>query len=106
LGIGTSLATFVVGLRQLRWRPYVPSLARLRAEGRQLLRTGRWLWLAALLAMLAVNLDVLIVNRFSAPATVGAYALAVNLASKTNVVNYGLTRCSYPVWPSSTMPRR
>jgi PST family polysaccharide transporter len=90
LGIGTSLATFVVGLRQLRWRPCIPSLPRLRAEGRQLLRTGRWLWLAALLAMLAVNLDVLIVNRFSAPATVGAYALAVNLASKTSVVNYSL----------------
>jgi O-antigen/teichoic acid export membrane protein len=90
LGIGTSLATFVFGVRLLRGNLRPPPRGELRAEGRALLRTGRWLWLAALLAMLAVNLDVLIVNRFSPLEAVGAYALAANLASKANIVNHSL----------------
>jgi O-antigen/teichoic acid export membrane protein len=90
LGIATSLATFVLGLRLLRASLRPPALAHVHQDGTQLLRTGRWLWLAALLAMLAVHLDVLIVNRFSALETVGAYALAVSLASKANVVNHSL----------------
>src|SRR5439155_9332223 len=67
-----------------------PPIAQLRAEAWELLRTGRWLWLAALLAMLALNIDVLIVNRFVPLELVGAYALAANLASKANVVNHSL----------------
>jgi O-antigen/teichoic acid export membrane protein len=90
LGIGTSLATFVVGLRVLRAQLRLPTVADLRGEGHALLRTGRWLWLAALLAMLTAHLDVLIVNRFSALETVGMYALAANLGSKANVVNHSL----------------
>lgn len=88
LGIGTSLATFAVGLRIVRVG--VPPLSEVRAEAVTLLRTGRWLWLAALLAMVAANLDVLIVNRFSSLELVGAYALAANLASKANIVNHSL----------------
>ncbi|HET6317023.1 MAG TPA: oligosaccharide flippase family protein [Chloroflexota bacterium] len=90
LGIGTSLATFALGLRLLRQNLSAPPLATLRHETRQLLKTGRWLWLAALLAMLAVNLDVLIVSRFLALEAVGAYALAANLASKASIVNHSL----------------
>ncbi len=90
LGIGTSLATFAVGLSLLRPNLRPPPMAQLRAEARELLRTGRWLWLAALLAMLALNIDVLIVNRFVPLELVGAYALAANLASKANVVNHSL----------------
>lgn len=90
LGIGTSLVTFGVGARLLRVNLRVPPLRMLIAEATQLLKTGRWLWVAALLAMLAASLDVLIVNHFSPLAAVGAYALAVNLASKANVVNHSL----------------
>jgi O-antigen/teichoic acid export membrane protein len=90
LGIGTSLLTFGVGARLLRESLRVPPLRILTAEAKQLLKTGRWLWLAALLAMLAASLDVLIVNHFSPSAAVGAYALAVNLASKANIVNHSL----------------
>jgi O-antigen/teichoic acid export membrane protein len=90
LGIGTSLATAALGYSLLRVNLRLPRVAELRSEGAELLRVGRWLWVASVLAMLAANLDVLIVNRFTAAETVGAYALAVSLASKANVVNHSL----------------
>jgi O-antigen/teichoic acid export membrane protein len=92
LGIGTSLVTFAVGARLLPhgWSLAPPALRALRAEAGQLVRTGRWLWLASLCAMLAANLDIVLLNRFSAAATVGAYALAVSLASKADLVNQSL----------------
>jgi O-antigen/teichoic acid export membrane protein len=90
LGIGTSLATAALGYRLLRADLRAPSGGVLRGEASALLRVGRWLWVASVLAMLAANLDVLIVNRFVAPEVVGAYALAVSLASKASVVNHSL----------------
>ena len=92
LGIGTSLASFAVGVWLLppAWRPRGPRLADLRAEAGPLLRTGRWLWLASLCAMLTANLDVLLLNHWSPLAGVGAYALAVSLATKADVVNHSL----------------
>jgi O-antigen/teichoic acid export membrane protein len=92
LGIGTSLITFTFGavllprgwtLRPLAFEP-------IKEEGLQQLRTGGWLWLAAILAMLAGNLDVLVLNHFGDLASVGAYALAVSLASKAQIVNHSL----------------
>jgi O-antigen/teichoic acid export membrane protein len=53
-------------------------------------RTGRWLWLASSLAMLAVNLDVLVLHRWVPLSVVGSYALALNLASKADLVNQNL----------------
>jgi O-antigen/teichoic acid export membrane protein len=92
LGLGTSVATFMVGItllpRGVRQLP--PKVDLLRGEARHLVRIGRWLWLASVLAMLAGNLDVLILNHWSTPAVVGAYGLALNLASKVNVVNHSL----------------
>jgi O-antigen/teichoic acid export membrane protein len=90
LGIGTSLATFALGLALLRIPVGLPPLAEVRTEARALLPVGRWLWLASVLAMLAANLDLLIVNRFVEPTLVGAFALAVNVASKASVVNHSL----------------
>ena len=48
LGIGTSLATFLLGRWMLPWGWSLNRLrpAELRSEARHLLRTGRWLWLA------------------------------------------------------------
>jgi O-antigen/teichoic acid export membrane protein len=40
--------------------------------------------------MLTTQLDLFLVNHWGTPATVGAYALALNLASKVNVVNHSL----------------
>lgn len=92
LGIGTSLASFVVGWRLLPvgLSLHLPLRENLVDEGRRLVRFSRWLWIANLLAMLAAQVDILLVNRWSAPAAVGAYALALNLAGKVDVVNQSL----------------
>ncbi|MBV9172684.1 MAG: oligosaccharide flippase family protein [Chloroflexi bacterium] len=92
LGIGTSVATFLLGVVLLPrgWTVRWPGTQALRAEARELIRTGRWLWIASMFAMLAVNLDVLILNRWADLALVGAYALAANLASKADLVNQSL----------------
>ena len=92
LGIGTSLVTFGLGYRLLPsgWHLAPPGLAVLKAEAVQLVRTGRWLWLASSLAMLALNLDVLVLHRWVPLSVVGTYALALNLASKADLVNQNL----------------
>jgi O-antigen/teichoic acid export membrane protein len=92
LGIGTSIATFAAGRALLprSWSLRVPPLADLRAEAGQLVRTGRWLWLASLFAVLTANAEVLMLNRWAALPLVGAYALALNLAAKANLVNDSL----------------
>jgi O-antigen/teichoic acid export membrane protein len=90
LGIGTSLITFgaAAGMlpRGLRPGP-TPDV---RREARELFHTGRWLWLASLFAMLTANAEVLLLNRWVALPLVGAYALALNLATKADVVNQSL----------------
>lgn len=92
LGIGTSLVSFAVGVRLLPdgWRLAFPPRATLWAEGRPMLDFGRWLWVANVCAMLAAQLDVLLVDRWTDAAIVGAYALALNLAMKVDVVNSSL----------------
>jgi O-antigen/teichoic acid export membrane protein len=90
LGIGTSLATFGAAASMLPpgLRPGWPR--HIRLEARQLFRTGRWLWVASLFAMLTANAEVLLLNRWVALPLVGAYALALNLATKADVVNQSL----------------
>jgi O-antigen/teichoic acid export membrane protein len=92
LGIGTSLATFAFGRQLLPpgWRLSPPAADELGHEARRLFRTGRWLWLASLFAMLTANAEVLLLNRWAALPLVGAYALALNLATKADVVNTSL----------------
>jgi O-antigen/teichoic acid export membrane protein len=92
LGIGTSLLSFGVGYRLLPpgWRLEIPDWQTLQAEALPLLRFGRWLWIATLFAMVTAHFDVLLVNQWSSPATVGAYALALNLATRVDVVNQSL----------------
>jgi O-antigen/teichoic acid export membrane protein len=92
LGIGTSLASFGLGWRLLPpgWSLALPGPRALRHEAEPLFRTGRWLWLAGLFAMLGANLDVLLLNRWGDLASVGTYALALSLASKADVVNHSL----------------
>ncbi len=92
LGIGTSVATFAFGKSMLPagWRLGLPSRTSLRAEAKALQSTGRWLWLASLFAMLTANAEVLLLNRWAALPLVGAYALALNLATKADVVNTSL----------------
>jgi O-antigen/teichoic acid export membrane protein len=92
LGIGTSLVTFGVGAAMLPagWRLVLPKVGQLVHEARRLAHTGRWLWLASFFAMLTANAEVLLLNLFAALPLVGAYALALNLATKADVVNHSL----------------
>lgn len=92
LGVGTSLVSIGFGYRLLpgRWALSPPTWSALSSDGRGLARYGAWLWLGSLFAVLALYLDVLVVNQWAAAATVGAYALAVNLTAKVEVVNHSL----------------
>jgi PST family polysaccharide transporter len=54
------------------------------------MRTGRWLWLASLFAMLTANAEILLLSQWAALPLVGAYGLALNLATKADLVNHSL----------------
>jgi O-antigen/teichoic acid export membrane protein len=54
---------------------------------RHLARSSGWLWVSALLSILAVHLDLLLVNAWAAPGLAGLYALAASLALKIEIVN-------------------
>ena len=92
LGIGTSLVTYAAAARMLPlgFRLRLPSWDDLATEARQLFETGRWLWIASLFAMLTANAEVLLLNQRVALTLVGTYALALNLATKADVVNQSL----------------
>jgi O-antigen/teichoic acid export membrane protein len=92
LGVGTSVVTFLVGRGMLPagWALGPPPRNLLRAEAVHLFRTGRWLWAASVFAMLTANAEVLLLNRQAALPLVGAYALALNLATKADLVNSSL----------------
>lgn len=100
LGIGTSLAALALARRLLGsgWLSWaLPDRQALRVEARHLLGFGVWIWLASLLGLAAGHLDLLLVNRWSDPAGVGAYALAVSLASKVEIANHSLYTVLMPV---------
>ena len=92
LGIATSLVSFALGYRLLpgNWPLGVPGRAAFRQHGSDLMRFGYWLWVGGILSILATQLDVLLVNEWSVPATVGVYSLAVSLASRVEVINHSL----------------
>lgn len=106
LGIAPSLASFVIGSRFLPsdWHLRPPSRDTLHDEGTELIALGRWLWVAGTFAMIAGQLDVLLIDRWTGPATVGAYALALNLATKVDVVNSSLYTVLLPIVSSLDGP--
>jgi O-antigen/teichoic acid export membrane protein len=106
LGVATSLATLAVGVKLLPHGWDIRRPREIKQEATELQRLGKWLWLAAVLAMLATNLDLLVLNHWSTPAVVGAYALALNLASKVNVVNHSLYTVLLPSVAQVTDARR
>ncbi len=99
LGIGTSFVSLILGWWWLLLRPAIMAELReasqaqwafLKAEARELLRFGVWVWLSNALAMLASSLDVLLVGRWLPQAAIGQYALASNLAGKADSINQSL----------------
>jgi O-antigen/teichoic acid export membrane protein len=69
------------------WRRALRGGAIRGPESRRLLGFSKWLGLSAILAILAAQLDLLLLNRWTPPAVTGYYALAANLAAKADVVN-------------------
>lgn len=57
------------------------------SDGRTLLSFGRWMWISSIFTILAVQVDVLLLNFFLPLPAVGIYALARNLAQKAESVN-------------------
>src|SRR5690606_4041936 len=92
LGIGVSLVTFLTARRLLpqTLRLSLPDPDTLRQDASASLRFSLWLWLANILAVLAVQADVLLLNRFSPVAMVGSYGLALSLATKVDIINRSL----------------
>jgi len=98
LGILPSFAAFVVG-RRLLGGSFVlepPPGRRFRDEAATLLRFGGWLWVSSVLAAIASQLDVLMVNRTSAASAVGAYGLALSLATSAEAINRNLYAALVP----------
>ncbi len=90
LGIGTALVAAGVGYFLLP-PPFDgkrPSFTTWKMESRQLLRFGRWIALSGILTVLARQLDVLMLNHWFTSATVGIYALALNLAAKFEIITH------------------
>lgn len=92
LGVLPALVTFAFSLSFLPWREWLkpPSLSFLGREGRRLFAFGRWLWLGNGLATLALQSDLVLLNRMAPASTVGVYGLAANLMAKVDVLNRSL----------------
>jgi O-antigen/teichoic acid export membrane protein len=60
------------------------------AVRRELLGFGKWIGLSLVGSMLVTQADVLLLGRFSTPAVVGVYSVALALASRLDSVNQSL----------------
>ena len=90
VGAVAAIAAAAVGYRWLPadWRPRLagtpPSGA---AHGRRLLRFGAWLGVGALLSIVALRVDLLLVNSALTAAETGAYALALALWMRLSMLH-------------------
>lgn len=106
LGVGTSLATAWVA-----WR-FLPPEARIgwispavvRLELVRLLRFGSWVFVSDLLGIVAIQIDLPIISQWVDPSILGSYALALSLASKSDVVNHSLYTVLLPMASSLRGP--
>ncbi len=90
--ITTGLATLLsVHYLPTDWRAAIFSKGQwLNSESRRLLTFSKWMWISAILSILASQLDPLLLNRAATPQIVGLYALALNLAAKVDLLNQTL----------------
>lgn len=90
LGAVTPLLAVAYGARRLPagWLGPTGLLSRpVRTAWRELFGFSRWLWISAILSLLAAQLDLLLVGHWAGAATVGLYALAFNLSLRLDVLN-------------------
>jgi O-antigen/teichoic acid export membrane protein len=80
------------------WRPWrlKVGLDALRLAGREVVRFGRWTAASTLGAIVAGNIDLLLMGRFADAASTGAYSVAVTLASRLDVLNQSLFTVMMP----------
>lgn len=89
VGIVTALASALVSWRLLSplergaLRPRVA----LPRDDMGLFRFGKWLWLAEIMGIVSLQIDLLLLNHLVPPDEVGWYALALNLFFKAQIVN-------------------
>jgi O-antigen/teichoic acid export membrane protein len=90
LGVANPLLGFVLGLKLLP-RGLLDLRAGFTWPARRawidLARFSRWLWVSAVLSLLAAQLDLALVGRWLPAIEVGLYALALNLATKLDILN-------------------
>jgi len=82
--IGSAVA---VGGIPKAWMARVGEWAMVRRDWGELFRFSKWLWLSAIFSILASQLDLLLVNRWTTAPAAGVYALAFNLANRLDVLN-------------------
>jgi O-antigen/teichoic acid export membrane protein len=74
------------------WRPWklAEGPSAVRHGGLELARFGKWTAASTLGAMLAGQVDLLLMGRLADPASTGAYSVAVTLAGRLDVLNQSL----------------
>jgi O-antigen/teichoic acid export membrane protein len=82
--IGSAVA---VGGIPRAWMARMGEWPKVRRDWGELFRFSKWLWLSAVCSLLASQLDLLLVNRWTTAHTLGVYALAFNLANRLDVLN-------------------
>ena len=93
VGAVTAAVAAALGLYFLgpSWRRALSHPVSLRGlESERLLSFSRWMWLSNIFSILAVQVDVLLLNVLLPAPLVGLYALARNLAQKADMVNQSL----------------
>jgi O-antigen/teichoic acid export membrane protein len=100
LGAVNPLIGYVVGLRLLP--PGLLAIGRVlskparRAWG-ELAGFSRWMWVSAILSLLAAQLDLILLSLWAPAATIGIYALAFTLAQKLDLINQARLTALLPV---------
>jgi O-antigen/teichoic acid export membrane protein len=99
VGVLTALIAAMLGLYLLpsEWRD---ALARSRSwrtvTRRHLLSFSKWLWLSAILSIMASQIDLILVSRWLPRESAGIYALVLNLTFKVMIVDQTLNAVLLP----------
>ena len=90
-------AWFLIPREWLPWRLWRnPEGSSQREVRRELIGFGKWIGLSLVGSMLVTQADVLLLGRFSTPAVVGVYSVALALASRLDSVNQSLFTVMMP----------
>lgn len=95
--VSTLPAWFFLPRMWLPWNlPAAGAMSGKVEVARRLLRFGKWTAASNLGAVLASQVDIILLGRLTTPATVGVYSVAVTLASRLDIVNQSLFTIMMP----------